>query len=86
MVMKPPSSSFSRTAPTSTRRIKGGGWTPLSYGAEHGHEAIVKQLLENSADVNPQDKGSRPPLSYVADVELACKSPHRLLLTTFINI
>ncbi|KAL6901148.1 ankyrin repeat-containing domain protein [Trichoderma evansii] len=46
------------------------GWqnrTPLSWAAEHGHEAIVKLLLENGADINMgRDELIPTPLGWAA--------------------
>jgi len=40
--------------------------TPPSLAAEKGHEAVVKLLLENRAEVDAKDKYGRTPLFYVA--------------------
>ena len=40
--------------------------TPLSYAAEGGHAAVVKQLLEARADVELKDINGRTPLMYAA--------------------
>jgi len=40
------------------------GWTPLSWAAVEGHEALVKMLLERGAAVDSIDtETGRPPLS-----------------------
>jgi ankyrin repeat protein len=38
----------------------------LLYAAENGHEAVVKLLLENGADVDSEDNKGQTPLSYAA--------------------
>ena len=44
------------------------GWTPLSYGAEKGHEAMVKLLL-GQPGVNPDSKDDydRTPLLWAVE-------------------
>jgi ankyrin repeat protein len=43
-------------------------WTPLSWAAGGGHEAVVKLLLEmGKADIDLKDKYSRTPLSWAAE-------------------
>ena len=43
------------------------GWTPLSYAAENGHEAVVKLLLEKGAELETKDLHyGRTPLLYAA--------------------
>ncbi|KAL4999218.1 hypothetical protein BDV10DRAFT_193873 [Aspergillus recurvatus] len=44
----------------------GFGQTPLSWAAMHGHEAVVKQLLEKGADVESKDQYGQTPLSWAA--------------------
>ncbi len=43
------------------------GWTPLSWAAESGNEAVVKLLLEKGADLELKDEGGRAPLSWAAE-------------------
>ncbi|CZR56859.1 uncharacterized protein PAC_06748 [Phialocephala subalpina] len=45
------------------------GRTALSYAAAHGHEAVVKLLLEKGAELETKDEyyGSRTPLSWAAE-------------------
>jgi ankyrin repeat protein len=38
-------------------------WTPLLYAAENGHEAVVKLLLEQGAELETKDLDGRTPLS-----------------------
>ncbi|KAF7551340.1 hypothetical protein G7Z17_g5100 [Cylindrodendrum hubeiense] len=40
--------------------------TPLSFAAEHGHEATVKVLLAHGAKTESKDKFDRTPLSFAA--------------------
>jgi hypothetical protein len=51
---------------------------PLSWAAERGHEAVVKLLLENGADLETNDKYNRTPLLWA--VERAHKAVVNLLL------
>ena len=39
-------------------------WTPLSYAAANGHEAVVKLLLEKGAELETQNNDGWTPLSY----------------------
>ncbi|KAG4279189.1 hypothetical protein FPRO04_13663 [Fusarium proliferatum] len=43
------------------------GRTPLSWAAENGHEAVIKVLLNNDADVESKDAYGRTPLSLAAE-------------------
>ncbi|KAF7155865.1 hypothetical protein CNMCM5623_008745 [Aspergillus felis] len=40
--------------------------TPLSWAAENGHEAMVKQLLDKGADIDTRDKNGQTPLLLAA--------------------
>ncbi|KAJ5213561.1 hypothetical protein N7449_000730 [Penicillium cf. viridicatum] len=42
------------------------GRTPLSWAAENGYDAVVKQLLEADVDVDAKDNNGRTPLSWAA--------------------
>jgi ankyrin repeat protein len=46
-------------------QVKTSGQTPLSYAIEKGHEAIVKPMLEKSAERGAKDQCSRIPLHWV---------------------
>ena len=39
------------------------GWTPLSWAAEKGREAVVKLLLEQGAEADAKDTYGQTPLS-----------------------
>ena len=42
--------------------------TVLSWAAEHGHESVVKILIEQiDANINSTDSRDKPPLSYAAE-------------------
>ena len=43
------------------------GWTPPSWAAEKGHEAVVKLLLEKGADLESKDQDGRTPLIWAAE-------------------
>ncbi|KAH8592113.1 ankyrin repeat-containing domain protein [Bisporella sp. PMI_857] len=43
------------------------GWSPILYGARHGHEGIVRLLLEKGADFEGEDDDFRTPLSWAAE-------------------
>jgi ankyrin repeat protein len=38
------------------------GWTPLSWAASNGREAVVKLLLEKGVVLETKDKDGRTPL------------------------
>jgi hypothetical protein len=57
---------------------KGQEAMPLSLAAEHGHDAVVKLLLEKGAKVNAEDKGNRTALCWAA--RFGHESTARLLL------
>ena len=42
------------------------GWTPLRKAAWHGRKEIVELLIDNGADVNPQDVNGWTPLHQAA--------------------
>ncbi|KAI1414517.1 ankyrin repeat-containing domain protein [Hypoxylon sp. FL1857] len=42
------------------------GRTPLSYAAQHGHQGIVRMLIENGADIENMDIRGRTPLTFAA--------------------
>jgi len=44
----------------------GGGWTPLSWAAMGGHEAVVRLLLDRGAEVDVEDTDNCTPLSWAA--------------------
>src|SRR5277367_6309712 len=43
------------------------GWTPLSYAASRGYEAVVKLLLEKIAELGAKDYNGRTPLLLAAE-------------------
>ncbi|QYT04235.1 Ankyrin repeat protein [Trichoderma simmonsii] len=47
--------------------VQGSGRTALSWAAKNGHEAVVKLLLEQSADIDSKDNGEQTPLSLAAE-------------------
>jgi ankyrin repeat protein len=42
------------------------GRTPLSFAAEHGHDAVISLLLGHNVDIDAPDRSGRGPLSYAA--------------------
>lgn len=38
------------------------GWTALMYASKKGHTVVVKELLENGADVNAKNKTGKTAL------------------------
>ncbi|KAH8901131.1 hypothetical protein GQ53DRAFT_740240 [Thozetella sp. PMI_491] len=45
------------------RNLSGGVWpTPLSHAAAEGHEAVVRLLLKNGADLKSKDDSDQTPL------------------------
>ncbi|KAH7132772.1 ankyrin repeat-containing domain protein [Dactylonectria macrodidyma] len=42
------------------------GWTPLSFAAESGQEAVVRLLLEKGAAIESKDDNGCTPLSLAA--------------------
>ncbi|KAI3326824.1 ankyrin [Xylariaceae sp. AK1471] len=47
---------------TSYAETKDGGWMPLCWAAANNYEAVVKQLLSQSADIEAKDAQGRTPL------------------------
>ena len=43
------------------------GQTPLLHAIEKGHQAVVKLLLENGAELESKDKNGGTPLSWAAE-------------------
>ncbi|KAN0085100.1 ankyrin repeat protein [Elaphomyces granulatus] len=52
---------------TECRHWDQNGWTPLSWAAEGGHEAVVKLLgIDRNAAIESKDEDGRTPLSFAA--------------------
>ena len=43
------------------------GWTPLQWATRNGHDAVVRLLLAQGAELETNDKDSRTPLSWAAE-------------------
>jgi ankyrin repeat protein len=57
-------------AASSVNETDEGGWTPLMFASDQGHEQIVARLLGIDADVNAQSHSGK------TAVKLACRGGH----------
>lgn len=53
-------------APAIASRVLADGWTPLHVASAHGHDTLVSQLLDASADVNCRGCSGTTPLAKAA--------------------